>query len=389
MESKQSFKVARTAAMFSLLLGGCAMSPGFHMDESRLQVNSQPGTAASADDRKYQVTLVTPGVVAQQNAVLARERLAQDSHLLATSTAGYQYMIEPDDVIDITVFNHPELGGTAGGAGSTGSAGGASGSGSQLGGAPASAAGYQVNKAGLFYYPFIGPVVAKGKTTGEIRDELSRQLTPYIRNPQVFVQVAAYRSQKISVAGEVKTPSILPITDVPMTAERAIQLAGGASPDADLHNVTLVRDGQTYRLDLQDLYEHGRLSQNILLKDGDTLQVDDRSHNKVFVLGEVSKSGAYQMVKGRMTLADAIGESGGFSGSSDPRRIYVIRGQLSNPSIYKLDGSSPTAMLMASQFQLQPKDVVYIAPSEVSRWNHVLGEILPSLSGILLGAHLR
>jgi polysaccharide biosynthesis/export protein len=387
MGNKQGFKVSRIAALVACLLGGCAMSPGFHMDESRLQVSGRPGGAAP-DNRTYEVTPVTAQVVAQQNALVVNDATVRDSHLLPTATTDYHYQIEPDDVINITVFNHPELAGASGSSGPAGSAM-LEAAASHPGSAAANSAGYLVNKDGTFLFPFIGRVPAQGKTTSQVRDLLTRELTPYIRNPQIFVRVADYRSQKVSVAGEVKTPGILPITDVPMTAERALQMAGGAAPDADLHNVTLIRAGKTYPLDLQALYENGSLSQNILLKDGDTLQVADRSQNKVFVLGEVNKSGAYQMIKGRMTLADALGESGGFNGSSDPRKIYVIRGQLSNPSIFKLDGSSPTAMLMASQFQLRPKDVVYVAPSEITRFGRVIEQILPSLSGIMLGTQLH
>jgi polysaccharide export outer membrane protein len=171
----------------------------------------------------------------------------------------------------------------------------------------------------------------------------------------------------------------MPIVDVPLRVQDAISFAKGFTPDADLTNVTLTRDGQTYQLDLLALYERGDLSQNWLLNDGDIVNVGDRNRNRVFVLGEVKLQQAKLMTKRRMTLAEAIGESGGFEFfAANTSKVYVIRGSYEAPRIFRLDASSADALLLATHFELKPRDIVYVASNELTRWNRVMSQILPT-----------
>jgi polysaccharide biosynthesis/export protein len=201
-----------------------------------------------------------------------------------------------------------------------------------------------------------------------------------IERPQLDVRVVGFRGQKVQVTGEVVAPGSIPVTDVPLRVQDAIAQARGVTLEADQRALTLSRGGKTFTLDLQAMYEQGDLSQNWLLQDGDVLNIPDRSHNKVFVLGEVLRPSSRVMVKGRMTLAEAIGDSEGFNPvSSNPSKIYVIRGSFDRPSIYKLDAQSPDALLLATQFQLRPRDVVFISPHNLTRWNRIITQIQPTV----------
>jgi polysaccharide export outer membrane protein len=83
---------------------------------------------------------------------------------------------------------------------------------------------------------------------------------------------------------------------------------------------------------------------------------------------------------GRLTLNEALGDSGGVSPvSGDPRQIFVIRAaNQAQPEIYHLDAHSPTAYALAEGFELQARDVVYVDPAPLVRWNRVISLILPS-----------
>jgi polysaccharide export outer membrane protein len=223
--------------------------------------------------------------------------------------------------------------------------------------------GNRVSADGTIFYPHVGTVQVAGKTVAEIRKLLVDRLVRVITNPQLDVRVAAFRGRRVQVAGEVLQPSTVPITDIPLRVQDAVAFARGFTPEADYSNVTLSREGRTYRLNLQALYESGDISQNWLLKDGDVLNVGDRNRNKVFVLGEIPGATAKVMVKNRMTLAEALlgtaspgdptGTVGGFEPqASNVAKVYVIRGDFSAPSIYRLDASSADAMLLATNFQL-------------------------------------
>lgn len=281
-----------------------------------------------------------------------------------------QYRVGPRDILNITVWEHPELTIPAGEFRS------------------AESAGNVVGEDGTFYYPYAGVVQAAGRTVEEIREELYRKVSRYIERLQLDVRVAAYRSQRVYVVGEVAQPGIQVVRDIPLTVLEAINGAGGVTQNADQRNITLTRDGKTYSINLLALYEGGDISQNVILKQGDVLNVPDNDFNKIFVLGETgiagtgsARSRSLFMNKGRMTLAEAISDSGGpDQRTSDPARIFIFRGGLGKPEIYHLDAKSPDALLLADRFPLEPHDVIYIDRAEGIRWNQIIAQVQPTIS---------
>jgi polysaccharide export outer membrane protein len=218
----------------------------------------------------------------------------------------------------------------------------------------------------------------------ELRQVLTERLARVLKDPQLDVRVVAFRGRKIRVTGEVVAPTTVPITDVPQRVQDAVALAHGFGPDADWANVVLSRGGKSYHLDLQALYERGDLSQNWLLEDGDVLHVGDRSRNKVFILGEVRVPHSQIMLRGRLTLAEALSDAtGGWDPSfANTAKIYVIRGDYQAPSIYRLDASSPDALLLAAQFPLKPRDVVFVSTYQLARFNRVIAQIMPTVQSL-------
>jgi polysaccharide biosynthesis/export protein len=289
-----------------------------------------------------------------------------------------QYRVGPRDILNITVWEHPELTIPAGEFRS------------------AETAGTIVGEDGNIFYPYAGVVKAAGKTVEEIREVLTRKLSVYVELVQLDVRVTSYRSQRVYVVGEVVTPGIQAVKDIPLTILEAINSAGGLGPKADSRNITLTRNGKTYSVNLLALYEGGDLSQNIRLKGGDVLNVPDSEFNKVFVLGESNltnnitagtnqsqRARSILMNKGRLTLTEALSEGGGLNQeTADAARIFVFRGGTVNgkPEIFHLDAQSPDALLLADRFPLQPRDVVYVDRVEGIRWNQIITQIQPTVT---------
>jgi polysaccharide export outer membrane protein len=357
-----------SAILTLIALSGCAMAPGMHFDESSYEKQPQTTAAESAEpgqtEQQFLVTPITPQLLTKLNAQHAQPEPAAAPDV-QQAISNYSYRVGPQDVLTVTVWDHPELTIPAGEF------------------RDPEASGTLVNRDGTIFYPYVGVVEVAGKTVTEIRALLTQRIAKYITNPQLDVKVAAFRSQKVHVVGEVVKPSVLPVTNVPLTALEAVNQAGGNTPESDLHHVTLTRGDQVRTLDLQRLYDVGDLSQNVVLQDGDVLHVPDRNNNKVYVLGEVQKPASYLMHKGRMSLAEAIGGSEGLDKlTSDPSRIYVIREEHQKPAIYRLDAQSPDALLLATRFDLKPQDVVYVSTTNVARWNRVMTQILPTIQGL-------
>ena len=327
----------------------------------------QEGAAEAAPDN-VKIKPINAELIIEQfknaqppRANLSASAAAEAAKKVQSSTPAVDYKVGPGDVLTIIVWDHPELTTPAG----------------QY--RDAASAGTVVAEDGTIYYPYVGSLPVAGKTTRQIRDLLVVRLSKYIEKVQLDVRMAAFRSKRVYVVGEVAKPGQQDVTDIPMTVLEAVNRAGGFTPEADHSRVLLTRMGTTYRVDLQAMYEEGATEQNALLESGDILNVSDRSFNKIFVLGEVQKPGSLVMTKKRSTLAEALSDAGYISQDrSNPKWIYVMRGESETPELFHLDGSSPDAMLLADRFALRPRDIIYVDAADVVRWNRVITNILPT-----------
>jgi polysaccharide biosynthesis/export protein len=337
-------------------LSACALAPGMRLDEDAAVARGR----ANSKDENYHVELITPELLTRLSQQGAKEAARlPDPH---GNAAPAPYTVAPYDVLQVTVWDHPELTAPTGQFRSP------------------EENGNPVNADGTVYYPYVGVVKVAGLTLSEIRTVLTERLSKAITKPQLDVRIAAFRGKRVQVTGEVMAPSPMPLTDVPARVQDAIAWGKGFTPAADPANVTLSRKGKTYHLDLLALYEGGDTSQNWLLEDGDVINVGDVNPNRVFVMGEVKLQQAKAMVKRRMTLAEAIGDSGGLDPiAANAGKIYVIRGDYAAPAIFHLDASSPDALLLATAFQLKPRDVVFVSTYRLTQWNRVMSQILPTV----------
>ncbi len=225
----------------------------------------------------------------------------------ARAQSAADYVIGAQDVLTIQVFDQPDLGNK-----------------------------YTVETDGTFSFPLIGRVKAGGLTLRAFESDLKRRLADgYFRNPQVTVGVEQYRSQRVFVMGEVRAPGPVPLTGG-MTLIEALARAGSTTPTAS-GEVSIVRAPQgargpvlpdangggaeVFRATIRQL-EGGSLSQNIELRDGDTVFVPRAE--TVYVFGQVKNPGAYSVQK-ETTVLQALSLAGGVSENGAMNRVRVVR----------------------------------------------------------------
>jgi polysaccharide biosynthesis/export protein len=234
--------------------------------------------------------------------------------LLTGGTAAAQpvpvsdYVVGPQDVLMISVFNEATLSGR-----------------------------YTVETDGSITFPMLGRVPVGGKTLRAIQDDLNARLgADLLVNPQVTVVVEQFRSQSIFVMGEVRQQGKHTISGT-MSLLEALSQAGGTTasagtevlvrrpkdPSATAGPVDPADDRQSdiiARVNLQDL-QSGR-APNVAIRDGDTLFVPKAE--MFFVTGQVRSAGSYVWEKG-MTVLKAISLAGGINERGARNRIKIIR----------------------------------------------------------------
>ncbi|WP_420956049.1 polysaccharide biosynthesis/export family protein [Burkholderia gladioli] len=381
---KRTFLTALAPLVAAALLGACATAPGNYINTSRLDEKG------SMPDTHYDVKLITPQLVVSQ-ALAQHDSRPLPADLFPDPTQ-YVYRIEPQDILGVTVWDHPELTTPQGQSFSAG------GNTTQtIAGAlqqpytnalpgQADPYGQTVGADGTIYFPFVGRIRVAGRTAQDVRDELAAKLARYVKNPQIDLRVLSYRSQKVQVTGEVKTPGPLAITDVPLRLVNAITRSGGTTAEADLQRVRLTRDGKFYVLDANAMLDRGEAKENVMLQPGDVINVPDRSDSRVFIMGEVKQPVTVPMLKGKLTIADAITAGGGILDTdANPRQVYVLRDLQDKPDmpdIYRLDMTQPDALMLSSRFQLKPLDVVYVGTAGSVQFNRLLQQIFPTIQSI-------
>ncbi|HEY9642034.1 MAG TPA: polysaccharide biosynthesis/export family protein [Coleofasciculaceae cyanobacterium] len=248
------------------------------------------------------------------------------------------YVLGSGDQISIDIFDVPELSGANG--------------------------NYVVLVDGSINLPWVGRVLVQGLTLEQAASVLTRAYAPFIRDPLITVNLRGARTLRVSVVGEVKRPGSYIISPQGQTNQilvgdaglanggaatqwptvtQAIQSAGGITQLANLRQVQIRRplpDGseQLVDLNLWELLRTGRITQDITLRDRDTLIIpkaetispDEASllgsasfapaTIRVNVVGEVRAPGTVE-VPPNTSLNQALLSAGGF----DQRRARTSR----------------------------------------------------------------
>ncbi len=330
----------------------------------RLHLGVRPPPASEAG---APVTQLISADLIEAERVQREARINQNiAHLIVTDPP--PYTIDRGDILSIVVWDHPELAGQ-----------GVAASSAMVDTTPsAPAAGFVVDHEGRVQFPFAGELNVAGLTEEQARALLAKRLARYLADPNVTLRVQAYRSKRVYIDGEVKSPGLQPINDIPMTLMEALNRAGGLLPTADQSRIALERGDQRYLIDLRALVAQGINPGNVMLRHGDVVRVHSRDESKVFVSGEVVAPKALTMHNGRLTLNEALGESGGISPmTGDARQVYVVRKGVDGVRVYQLDARTTGALAMAEAFELNPKDLVYVAASPLANWHRNLSMIFP------------
>lgn len=248
-----------------------------------------------------------------------------------------------------------------------------------------------VGEGGGVTVPFIGKIQAAGLTVSELEKQIIPPLArDYFVNPQVHLRIKEYRSLQFFISGTVFNPGIYSLDFVP-TIMDLIAKAGGVTPERGNQAYVLrggddlsvmaaaasmsdeefsesIEDARTKPIivDLQRLLDEGDMTENIRLKNGDTVYIPqgtrlDLAGTKIYVQGEVRSPGVFDYQPGLTALAACI-MAGGFDKFAAPNRARVIRTVDGERKVISINlkrvqtGESP-------DLPLKPGDLIHIPES--------------------------
>jgi len=137
---------------------------------------------------------------------------------------------------------------------------------------------YEVAADGTINFPLIGSVDVVGKTPTQIEQDIQTRLADgFIKRPSVSVRVTEYRSRRVSVFGQVRSPGTFPYTEN-MSIVEVISRAGGFTAMARKNSVRVTRANgkETERMEVgvEDIGQ-GK-APNFTVKPGDVIFVPER-----------------------------------------------------------------------------------------------------------------
>jgi polysaccharide export outer membrane protein len=265
-----------------------------------------------------------------------------------TSSLGQEYRIGKDDLVEVAVFEIPDLAATS-----------------------------RVTASGAISMPLLGPVAVIGRTPQEVERSIEEALREkYITEPHVTVFVREYASQPVSVIGAVKMPGIYQIKGQKLLLDM-LAMAQGLDTTAG-NNIQVIRakksseaaadqesqPAETTSISIEDLFENGKTELNVPISAGDTINV--LRAGSVFVVGEVVRPNEFVLRNGKnVTLSQAIALANGFTKDAKKVECTVIR--------YHQDGSkeeirADAAKILRGQAEdvkMLPNDILFVPANKL------------------------
>lgn len=260
-----------------------------------------------------------------------------DKPLGPAPVAPDSYLLEPGDVISITVYGHDDLHTTM-----------------------------RVAEDGGASFPMIGPLKLSGRDCRSVREELERRLEDgYLRRADVQIHLATPGERPYFVIGAVQKAGFYYLDPFnPRTAQQAIGMAGGLTDEAERATVVVLRadpaDPVAWKaLTVRTGAEGTAPGSDVVLRRGDIIAVARR--DRVFVMGSVQRVGPVNLVAGEaITLSRAITQAGGFDRFAKKGAVQLIRPGEAQRTV---DVESILAGKAGNDPILQPGDLVFVPES--------------------------
>ena len=240
---------------------------------------------------------------------------------------------------------------------------------------------YIIGPNGNIDLPFVGKINIDNLTLVETKKKIISVLKKYYKNYDLQIKIEEFNSSKVYILGAVKNQLTINLNQKPIKLiDAAIQANYNPnSADKNYGNKGLLRrDNQVYKIDINKIFQSTDTKENFYLKKNDVVFVD-RNSEALHVFGEITKPGVY-FPNMDYSLTELISSAGINNLTADASKVYIIREDYNSflkINVFKLDISNPINLVLGKRFMLQPKDIVFIPPTSLVKWNRVISLLTP------------
>jgi len=240
---------------------------------------------------------------------------------------------------------------------------------------------YLIDQEGMIDLPFIGKVKLDSLTLNEAQNILMDVIKDFYKNPDLQINIEEFNSSKVYIVGAVRNQKTINLDQKPIKLiEAAIEANFNPSAADKLYGTKgfLRRDNEVYKINLKNAFSGIDEKENFYLKKNDVIFID-RNSDAIHVFGEVSKPGVYFPNLG-YSLTELISTSGLNQLTANAKKVYVIREKFNSfleVDVFQLDIRNPVNLIAGRKFMLQSKDIVFVPPTEIVKWNRTISLLLP------------
>jgi polysaccharide biosynthesis/export protein len=284
-----------------------------------------------------------------------------------SSIGGSDYRIGPNDLVDVTVFEIPEL-----------------------------TTSTRVTASGLISLQYIGVIEVMGKTTREVELLVEKALiTKHVKAPHVNVFVREYASQPVSVLGAVKVPGIYQLKgqkylmDMLASAQGLSETAGKTiqiirrttKPGLSQGESGVEVTSETIIINVEDLMQNGNAQLNIAIQANDVINV--LNAGSIFVVGELLRPGEFPLRYGKdVTTTQAVALGGGTTKDAKKKAAIIFRPHADGTKEEIPIDLAKIFERSASDVKLMPNDVLFVPSNKIKSG---LTRALDSVVAIAIG----
>ena len=356
------------ALCFAVLLAACASLPA--AGPSKGAILDDVGTG----EADLNIVPLSPSVISRANIAVG---FGFPSEFFNTRQEIYE-IIRPGDSLSITIWENVDNGLFA-----------------TLGNRVTQLGEMRVAQDGTIFVPYVGKIQAAGRTTEQLRVQISNQLATQTPDPQVEV-----RRLTPGLSGGVRLITNggsrnIPFDEGNLTLAGMIASSGVGFQDARSTKLSLVRGSQKGTILLQMLFENSRY--DVALRDGDKIfiELDDRSFKR---FNESSGAANVPFTEAEMSLLDAITQSGGLNAASaDPSGIFIFRrmsakrgnqivgeNRFQNGAkiVFTINLRDPQGLFLAEDFLMEDDDIIYVTDAPYVKWSRAISYFVGAVGSV-------